>query len=425
LKPINKLLAVILIITLLASLLLIPEVYQNTQSIEALYQQLSQCLSYYDSLYESILWSLDYAQEYSDKNDWSALSRARAACTAAKAAITEEPLPDNTVSMEQYLELLHNNVESDLVYALWEDPQEEGTMLLQIICSLESFVYEQIHFYEMTPRLETWIGDCRAFIQAHCKYLTLITNYLLLQMDMESRWETLSKQMPTVFSFRQDWSLDETLTAERYAKAHEEYNACYLRMEDLDSISNYSRRLESIATSIPHRPSVSDVMAPYMWEIPDIPAYFPMPEWLENTLPGKSNTLEAKNAKEELKEQYEEAIPANQIIVAWQYEYLDPESQRVQQLLAGNKLQGAPARCCITAQHLPQEEITNYCRLLEEFGLNPLLQTNKEGDVTTLEVISAICCLQITWTEQETVLLLTEPVGCLIPETYLKAIMAQ
>lgn len=452
-KLTHKFLAVILIIALLASLLLMPKIHRNTQNTEALYQQLSQCLFYYDSLYESILWSLDYAQEYTTKTDWAALSRARAACTAAKVAIMEEPLLDNTVSMEQYLELLHNNVESDLVYSLWEDIQEEATQFLQIMHSLESFVYEQIHFYEMTPRLETWISDCRAYIQAHCKYLTLITNYLLLQMDMESRWATLSEQMPTIYSFSQDLSTDKTLITEQYAKAHEEYNACYLRMEDLDSICSYSKRLESIATSISHRPSVSDVMAPYMWQIPDIPAYFPMPEWLENTLPSNSNITETNSVEEEIKEQYEEQldelekqyrssrgadyasaeetdsaqeeIPTNQITVTWQYEHLNPDSQKVQQLHVGDKLQDAPTLCRITVQHLPQEEIESYCRLLEECGLTPLLQMNKEGNVTTLEVTSTICRLQITWTEQETVLLLTESIGCLIPATYLKAIRAQ
>ena len=255
-KPIHKILAVILVTTLLASLLLMPKIHRNTQNTESLYQQLSQCLSYYDSLYESIFWSLDYTQEYIDKKDWAALSRARAACTAVKAAIADEPLPDNAVSMEQYLDLLHNNVESDLVYTMWENIQEADTQFLQIMHSLDSFVYEQIHFYEMMPRLATWISDCRTYIQAHCKYLTLITNYLLLQMGMESRLVTLSEQMPTIFSFSQDWLTDKTLITEHYTIAHEEYNSCYLRMENLDSICSYSNRLESIAASISHRPSV-------------------------------------------------------------------------------------------------------------------------------------------------------------------------
>ena len=86
----------------------------------------------------------------------------------AKTAVIEEPLPDNMVRMEQYLELLHNNVDSDLVYALWEDIQEEDTRVIQIIHSLDSCMYEQIHFYEMSPRIELWITDCRTYIQAHC-----------------------------------------------------------------------------------------------------------------------------------------------------------------------------------------------------------------------------------------------------------------
>lgn len=449
-KPVHKILAVILIIALLVSLFFIPEMYRKTQNNNVLYQQLAQCLSYYNSLYENILWSLDYAQKYTVNKEWATLVRARAACTAAKAAVIEEPLPDNMVSMEQYLELLHSNVDSDLVYALWEDIQEEDTQVIQIIHSLDSFLYEQIHFYEMSPRIELWITDCRTYIQAHCKYLTLITNYLLLQMDRESWWKPLSKQLPTVFSSNHDWSIDETLVAERYTEAYEESNACYLRMEDLESICSYAERLENIAESIGHNPSVHDVMAPYMWKVPNIPTYFPMPEWLENTLPGKSSTLEAygeiqKQFEEEidkLERQYrssrrevyapteendsvEEEIPANHITVTWQYEDLDPDLQKPRQLHAGDQLNGVPTLCRITAQNLPQEEIKKYCSLLEEFGLMPLLQTNNEGNVTTIEVINGICRLQITWTEQNTVLLLTEPVGCLIPATYLKAIMAQ
>ena len=62
-KVLHKLLAVILIVTLIISLCFIPEMYRNAQNNNVLFQQLTQCLSYYDSLYESILWSLDYAQE--------------------------------------------------------------------------------------------------------------------------------------------------------------------------------------------------------------------------------------------------------------------------------------------------------------------------------------------------------------------------
>ena len=278
-------------------------------------------------------------------------------------------------------------------------------------------------------------------------------NYLLLQMGRESWWKTLSEQLPTVFFFSHGWSIDETLVAEKYTEAYEKSNACYLRMEDLESICSYAERLENIAKSIDHNPSVHDVMAPYMWKIPDIPTYFPMPEWLENMFPSKLNTLESNNVYEQYENELdklikqsrsacesthsetyasaeendsaEEEISSNKATVTWQYEYLDSDSHETHRLLVGDKIQDTPNYCRITAQYLPQEEMENYCNLLKTFGFIPSLQTSADGSEMLLEVSNNLCCLQVKWTEKETVLFLTDFVGCLIPATYLKAIMAQ
>ena len=433
-KSIYKLLTILLVFALLISLLFLPKAHRKAENSQALYQQLSQCLSYYDRIYENMLWSLDYAQAYTKSPSWDSLSRARAACSAAKAAIAEEALPDNTASMNQYLELLQDNIDSDLVYTLWENIQEQNLPLLQMR-TLESFVYEQVHFYEMTSRMENWTGDCRAYIQAHCTYLTLITNYLLLEMDMPSRWTELSQQAPTVFSFSQGWSADQEQITESYTQAQDAYSSFYVRMEDLDSIRGYSIRLESIAVIIAHKPSVSEVMAPYLWQIPGIPAYFPMPEWLESSLPGKADTLTTE--ADAVKEKFRFLNPAEEttsdsaeiledpIISPWQYESADSTTQTTRQILAGDAIQDLPVLCRITVAHLPLTEVENYSHLLEEFGLAPQIRTNQERTEMTLEADSGTCHLQVLWTEAETSLLLTEAVGCLIQPAYLEAIMAQ
>ena len=68
-----------------------------------------------------------------------------------------------------------------------------------------------------------------------------------------------------------------------------------------------------------------------------------------------------------------------------------------------------------------QEDVTAYEAYLQQWGIETYATWNEERNTWQLLANSGSSTMMIEWTENETLLYLTEPVGCLIPELYLYA----
>ena len=68
-----------------------------------------------------------------------------------------------------------------------------------------------------------------------------------------------------------------------------------------------------------------------------------------------------------------------------------------------------------------QEDVTAYGEYLQQWGIETYDKWNEAKDTWQLLANSGSSTMMIEWTEDETLLYLTEPVGCLIPELYLYA----
>ena len=107
------------------------------------------------------------------------------------------------------------------------------------------------------------------------------------------------------------------------------------------------------------------------------------------------------------------------------YMVTDPDSQEKRLVQAGEKLQSVPSACYISCEGITLEDVQAYEARLGQWGLETYGTWDEGGDTYQVLVNSGGSTMLVKWTGAETLLYLSEPVGCLIPELYLYAMTAQ
>lgn len=406
-KKIHILIVAVMVLLVLFFAIAVSMTLSQAHDFQQLCDQLYTCISYYNRIYNNMDWALHYAQLYTEARDYDTLLKAQAACVAAKAAISAESKPLNSMSTEQYLSLLRRQIDSDVVYVLWNNLPNRCTELLAEMDSLESYLFCQVHFYEMSTPLANWIEHCRSAIQADCEYLSLVTNYLLLQLGHIPDWKTITAQNSTVFSSRDNFSQDAEALKQAYRQAEKEASNYRIGLSDLYSVFSYSDRLSTIGTSIDDQ-EVHLVLAPYMWSIPDVPVYYPMPEWLECRFSPENETAGFGSTG-----------------LDWEYFSEDPAIGAQVPVQTGREIQYSPSCCVVTASNVAQKSMQAYCDLLTAFDIPSQIQVDDTGRIYRLNTSSDLGYLQIEWSQTKTILSFHGTPGCLIPQLYLKALRVQ
>lgn len=230
----------------------------------------------------------------------------------------------------------------------------------------------------------------REYFTLEYRYMCQFTNYLLLQADAEEYWQQWTAQLPCMSACADVW-FEKTADAEKATgKLMDEMQVLQdTQMGSFLGIAEYTLEIVKDAAET----GKMEALKREINEIDGVPGYFPVPAWLPDVV--------------------------NLYLVT------DPDTQEKRLVKAGEELNSVPSACYISCGAVMQEDVTAYEAYLQQWGIETYATWSEAKDTWQLLANSGSSTMMIEWTEDETLLYLTEPVGCLIPELYLYAMTTQ
>lgn len=343
-----------------------------------------------EQLYSGIFRSLDYTDEYVDIFSWDSLLKARASASAALVAIRQLELPEFDLSSAEMDMLEEADIEANDVqreYEALEGVRTSKENTAALFCyTLEDDVFMKASVEDVIPAMAEFYRD---YFMLEYRYMCLFANYMLIQLDAEGAWQMWTAQLPYMAACADDWYEKTTDVKRATDSVLDEMQALQTQMGSFLGVSEFT--LEIVQEAV----ETGDITALQreINVIDGVPGYFPIPAWLPDVV-----SLYLMN---------------------------DPDTQEKRLVRAGEELNSVPSVCYISCGAIMQEDVTAYEANLQQWGIETYTTWNESKDTWQLLANSGNSTMMIEWTEDETLLYLTEPVGCLIPELYLYAMTTQ
>ncbi len=347
------------------------------------------CLAVTDEVYSQLLWSLDYAAAFASEDSWDSLLKARAACGAAELALQQLQLPEQTLTQEQSAALMDAGIEADIVRKEFEGLDTMRLQNLDTLSALKGLLKNDVYLTASVQMLPAWIADCRQVIQLQCQYLCLMSNGVLLQVGSDELWGQMETELPTLAAARGEWYSDEQLLQ---AACTDVLDALEKQISDRSEtlgVSEYTLKLVQEAADT----GELDRLSAQINVMDGVPAYFPQPSWLPND--------------------------------AAQYDLVtDDESGEKRFVVSGEQILQTPSASYLSCSGVDSDAVEQYALRLTQWGLEVYAEWNETGDTYQVFSFSGESAMLVEWTQEQTSIYLTQPVGCLIPELYLAAMRA-
>lgn len=347
------------------------------------------CLTVADEVYASVLWALDYAEAFAGDNTWDSLLKARAACGAAELAVQQMQLPQQTLTQEQSAALMDAGIEADIVKKEFEGLETTLAQNLDTLEGLKALLKNDVYLTPSVQMLSSWIAACRQVVQLQCEYLCLMTNGLSLQTGADGLWRQMDAAQPTLAASRAEWYEDERLLQAACTDTLDALEAQISERTETLGVSEYTLKLVQEAVDT----GELDRLSAQMNVISGVPAYFPQPSWVPDG-------------------------------AAQYYLVTDGESEQMRLLTAGEDILQTPSASYLSCSGVSSEDVEQYALRLTQWGLEAYADWNEEETGYQVFSISGESMMLVEWTQEETIVYLTQPVGCLIPELYLAAMDA-
>lgn len=341
-----------------------------------------------EQIYSTVFQMLDYVDAYTQDNSWESLLKARAVSNTAVSAICQITLPKMELSEEETELLLNAGIEVNAVQLEHEKIDE--------VCEDKSrtariFFDTLEHDVFLSSSVEKAIPDMTAFYRSYytleCRSCFQFTNYLLLQMDSADEWQSLLERFPCMAACADGWYTELTEVEAANGGVLDEMQRIQSEMGRFLGISEDTLRIVEDART-------TGDMAELTREInviSGVPGYFPNPDW----------DLDCDTKKF--------------------YLVTDPNTQEKRLLQAGESLDSVPSACCILYESVALEDVQAYAKLLGQWGIAAHEAWDESKDTFQVLANSGKSAMMIEWSQEKTLLHLTEPIGCLIPQLYLYA----
>lgn len=394
--PVRRVLSWLLILSLLLSGCGAkePESVQTQPSVTEEKQILLEHLTRYLDAEEAILgharWALDYAQAYARDNSWESLQKARAAAAAAKQAVEYVSLPEYTLTKAQSDALTAAGVEVDALHSEYLGQAMSRTQKATMLGTLEAMLQQDVFLTASVSMFGPWIETNRNLLGDTCEYLCLMTNYLLLQLEDTGLWEQLPRKYPLIAEGQSQWSDDPGGLMESSTEVLDRYESRFVEVEEYLGVADYTLLLVQEAVQTGELENLSRMIH----QTDGVPAYIPLPYWMPES-------------------------------PRYSYVVTDPRTGDVKLVESGQALEEKIAACYIPCPGISREDAESYGQQLTAAGLEPYVQWNEETQTLQLFTVTGESQMLVKWTQAETVIYLTEPIACLIPELYLAAMQAQ
>lgn len=391
----NRVLAMLLAAVLLLSCLTgcAGEKTENAPLQQAKEKMLAEWFSLLEAneqVYASVFQVLDHTEAFTRDNSWDSLLKARAAASAALMALRRTEVPVTTLTEEEIALLADAGIEISALQREFEATEISlGAMddtLSLLYYALEEDVFLTASATDAIPAMAAFY---REYFTLEYRYLSRFTNYLLLQAEAGELWTGWQEQLPCLASCADAWYEDTESVELATGELLDEMAALQTRMGSFLGVSEFTLEIVQEAVETGNM----EALRREINLISGVPGYFPLPQWLPDTL-----TL---------------------------YMVTEKETQEKQLVLSGDQLDSVPSACYISCGAIAREEVEAYGAYLEQWGIETYGTWNDAGDTWQLLANSGSSAMLVEWTEEETLIYLTEPVGCLIPELYLYAMTAE
>lgn len=347
------------------------------------------CLAVTDAVYSDLLWALDYAEAFAGENSWDSLLKARAACGAAELALQQMQLPEQTLTQEQSAALMDAGIEADIVKKEFAGLETMLAQNLDTLSGLKGLLKNDVYLTVSVQMLSDWIADCRQVVQLQCEYLCLMTNGLLLQIGSDELWRQMDVELPTLAAARAGWYDDEQPLQAACTDVLDALETQISSKTGTLGVSEYTLRLVQDAVDT----GELDRLRAQINVMDGVPAYFPQPSWVPDD-------------------------------AAQYYLVTDEESGEKRLVTAGEDISQTPSASYLCCSGVSSEDVEQYAQRLTQWGLEAYADWDEAGETYQVFSVSGESMMLVEWTQEQTVVYLTQPVGCLIPELYLSVMPA-
>ena len=357
---------------------------------EKLLKELFRLLEANESVYSSIFRILDHTDSYLQDNSWENLLKARASGSAALVTIRQMEFPLMELTEEEIEVLMAAGVEVNAAQreceALAGRFADMDVTVSLLTDTLENDVFLTASVADAIPAMTAFY---REYFTLEYRYLSQFANYLLLQMNEVDIWPAWKEELPCMAACADIW-YEATVEVERAAgELFDKMDDLQTQMGSFLGTSEYTLEivLDAVATGD------LETLQREINQIPGVPGYYPVPGWMPDVL--------------------------------YLYLVTDPDAQEKRLVQAGEELTSIPSACYISCGEISVEDVEAYEERLAFWGIETYSTWNESKDTYQILAKSGSCTMMVEWTENETLLYLTEPVGCLIPELYLRAMIME
>lgn len=362
---------------------------------QTVYAQWEYCLRVQNWICDTVLWALDETKPYSEEFSWDTLLKARAVVSAAKVFLENVELTGYEVSNEDYMALLNAGLEPEVVLTEYEELEYTLSQSLTTLTCLEEMLLTDVCFFPNAQALGDWLDNCQKRMELECQSLCQTTNYLMLQWGYPEKWTSFLETYPTIAEAADPWCADPELLTEQGIETLNQLSSIQTGEVEYHGISLYTHHLVQ-GTHIPgsrRNHYQYQKLLPYLQTIPGAGAFFPIPDWLPEELQIVYQISDSATGENRII-QYREAVET------------------------------LPSLCQISCNGIKREQIEDYVSLLRALGLD-VNEDFREADTCLIQCKNGDYTLSVHWKNGETDLYLPSPVGCLVPEWYLAALLSE
>lgn len=360
------------------------------QTKEELLDACFSLLEAYEQMYSGLFRSVEYMGTYAKTSSWEDLLKARGAANAAIVAIRQLDAPVFRLTAEEIELLTDAGIEANAVQREFEN-FEDMRSDKEITATLFVYTLENDVFLSAVDKntIPAMAALYQTYLTLEGRYLCIFANDMLIQMDSEGLWSDWAEKLPWVTACADSW-YGQVADAEAAAgNVLDEIQALQPRLSGFSGTGEYT--LEIVEDAL--ESGNNEVLRKELAAISDVPGYFPNPAWLPDVIRVYLTT--------------------------------DGESGEKRIIQAGEPVDSTPSACYISCGAISLENVENYEQCLAQWGIPTYGTWNEAQDAYSLLVKSGSSTMLVTWEQEETVLYLPEPIGCMIPELYLYAMNAE
>lgn len=343
-----------------------------------------------EQMYAGIFRCLEYTEDYVQTGSWDNLLKARASASAALVELRQMELPAFELTGETMDLLEEAGIEVNAVqreFEILEDTRMSKEDTAVLLCyTLEDDIFLKASAEEALPAMTNFYRD---YFTLEYRYMSLFANYMLVQMDAGDLWDSWKGQLPVMAACSEEWYQETTEVEKATDQVLDEMQTLQTQMGEFLGISEFTLEIVQDAAETGNL----DVLRGEINQISGVPGYFPIPQWLPDVV--------------------------NLYLVT------DPDTQELRLVNSGEDLNSVPSACYISCGTVSRDDVESYETYLGLWGIETDAGWNETKDTWQMIAESGSSTMMIEWTENETLLYLMEPVGCLIPELYLRAMLAE